>query len=164
MGLHLGADVPFFVDRSAACWAEGIGEVLEPIVSFNNLAIVLVNPGFSVSTKVVYEKFILTNEEKSPIVADSRIELWKHDWQESVSRQEFSTTTLVNDLEQVTVHMHPEIKDIEKSLIAQGAQVAMMSGSGPTVFGIFEDRQRAQECCRFFNKQYGSVFVTSPVT
>ncbi len=164
MGVQLGADVPFFVDSSSACWAEGIGEMLEPIVSFDNLSILLVNPGFFVSTKEVYEKFPLTNEEKGLMVDGSRIELWKHAWQDSVSCQVFPWAALQNDLEQVTTHMHPELEDIKKDLIAQGALVSMMSGSGPTVFAVFEDRQRAQKCCHFFNKQYGSVFVTSPVT
>ncbi|WP_319547455.1 4-(cytidine 5'-diphospho)-2-C-methyl-D-erythritol kinase [Desulfogranum marinum] len=162
MGLQLGADVPFFVDRSAACWAEGIGELLDPIASFKDLSIVLVNPGFSVSTKQVYENFILTSDRKSLIVADSRIELWRHAWQESVARQVFPYASLLNDLEQVTIRMHPELEGIKEDLVAHGALVAMMSGSGPTVFAVFEDRQRAQECCHFFNKQYGSVFVTSP--
>lgn len=164
MGVQLGADVPFFVASSAACWAEGIGEMLEPLVSFDNLSILLVNPGFSVSTKDVYGSFPLTNEKKGLMVDRSRIELWKHAWQDSVSRQVFPGATLQNDLEQVTTRMHPELEDIKKDLVAQGALVSMMSGSGPTVFAVFEDRQRAQKCCHFFNKQYGSVFITSPVT
>lgn len=164
MGLQLGADVPFFVDSSSACWAEGIGEVLEPIASFNNLSILLVNPGFSVSTKEVYGKFSLTNEKKGLMVDGSRIEIWKQAWRDSVSRQVFPSAALQNDLEQVTTQMHPELEGIKKDLVAQGALVAMMSGSGPTVFAVFGDRQRAQKCCHFFNKQYGSVFVASPVT
>ena len=164
MGLQLGADVPFFVDRNAACWAEGIGELLEPVASCNDFSIVLVNPGFSVSTKGVYENFILTSDEKSLSLTDSRIELWRHAWQKCTYSQVFPWSTLQNDLEQVTIHMHPELEGIKKDFVAQGALVAMMSGSGPTVFAVFEDRQRAQECYRFFNNQYGSVFVTSPVT
>lgn len=164
IGVQLGADVPFFLDSSSACWAEGIGEQLTSVPTISSLPLVLVNPGFGVSTKAVYEKYALTRGRDSINLENSRIESWKRAWVESISRQEFPATALLNDLEPVTASMHAEIKNIKTRLMACGAEAAMVSGSGPTVFAVFADSQQAQKCCQALKKLYRSVFFTSPAS
>jgi 4-diphosphocytidyl-2-C-methyl-D-erythritol kinase len=71
---------------------------------------------------------------------------------------------LLNDLEKITTAAYPEIERIKKELIVQGASAAMMSGSGPTVFAVFEDRGQAESCRELFKERYTSTFVVSPLT
>ncbi|PIE66405.1 MAG: 4-(cytidine 5'-diphospho)-2-C-methyl-D-erythritol kinase [Desulfobacterales bacterium] len=164
MGVTLGADVPFFIARDSACWAEGIGEQLEAVPTFTDIHLVLVNPGFAVSTKAVYQSFSLTVNEETFNLENSRIGLWKQAWGESVARQVFPAISLYNDLEQVTVSMHSEIQDIKDAMITQGAEAAMMSGSGPTVFSVFNNAVAAQQCKNFFAKHYNLVYKAHPIS
>jgi 4-diphosphocytidyl-2-C-methyl-D-erythritol kinase len=132
MGLLLGADVPFFILGRPAI-ATGIGEVLSPLNFQPLLHVLLVNPGYSVSTHEVYKNlnFGLTNTQK--LNKGLLFRAWKQD----------PVNHLWNDLEQVTASKYPEIKTIKEALLANGAAGALMTGSGPTVFGIFNDRHRA---------------------
>lgn len=124
----LGADVPFFVTGYGAVRAEGIGDLMTPVPSLTGCTIVLANPGLSVSTRWVYEKYALTIAGK-----DSKIVSFSEKLESAFSCAE------VNDLEQVTLYSHPEIKTLKHELLALGASSVLMSGSGPTVFGIFPD-------------------------
>lgn len=134
LGARLGADVPFFVFGQTA-WATGIGERLEAVPVLPPVWYVLVNPGIAVSTAWVYQNLELT----SPGRADRL--------------PEFPATArglaglLHNDLERVTVARHPVITEIKQRLVAAGALGALMSGSGPTVFGLFEDESSARVAC-----------------
>lgn len=135
LGVGLGADVPFFCHEGAA-YVEGIGDRVSPCSDFPDMSFILVNPGFSVPTPWVYEQYDL---ELTPKYSDARV------------RPHFRVfsdvcASLHNDLEAVTSKAFPEIREIRKTLLDFGAAGAMMSGSGPTVFGIFEgaaDRDRA---------------------
>lgn len=134
IGVKLGADVPFFVFGAAAL-AEGIGEKLTALPGLPPAWIVLVNPRVPVSTAWVYKSLQLTNERQLntiPSRFDSIDDL---------------CAILNNDLETVTVPAFPVIDEIKRTLIDQGAVAAMMSGSGPTVFGVFRDRERAEQAC-----------------
>lgn len=164
MGVLLGADVPFFVAGDGACWAEGIGEQLQALPTLTDIQLVLVNPGFAVSTKSVYENFSLTMDEKTFNLKNSRTGLWKQAWGENVARHMFPASSLYNDLERVTVSMYPEIQGIKDRMMEQGAMVAMMSGSGPTVFSVFNDAVAAQKCKIYFAKRYNLVYKTHPVS
>lgn len=131
MGAGLGADVPFFIFGTAA-WASGIGDRLIEAASFPSLWFVLINPGFAVSTKMVYRELNLglTN---GPI---------------NYSIPCFYTVNdviggLTNDLEKVTLRHHPVLGHFKTLLLENGARGALMSGSGPTVFGIFADEESA---------------------
>ena len=129
LGRRLGADIPFFVSGYAAALATGIGDRLTPVASLTSYTFVLVNPGFPVSTQWVYENFALTRDLK-----DSKLLGFKKS-DPSLPQM----TELVNDLEQVTIARHPDLGDIKKKLCNAGAIAALMSGSGPTVFGVFPD-------------------------
>lgn len=154
IGLSLGADVPFFVTDYDAVIATGVGEKMREVPSLQDVTVILVNPGITVSTKWVFENFLLT-EERKPSIFSSFSETGK---------ESLSLAILENDLEVVTETKYPVIKDIKDSLLRAGAVKAQMSGSGPTVFGIFPDKNK--KCCievedalntmrlRFGNKAY----------
>lgn len=125
IGSKLGADVPFFIFQKAAL-AEGIGEKLTPLPEMPKCWILLINPGVHVSTAWVYQSLQLTNKREL-----NRLPKFF----ESV---EHIVSILSNDLESVTIPAFPVIADIKARLIDLGAAGSMMSGSGPTVFGIFK--------------------------
>jgi 4-diphosphocytidyl-2-C-methyl-D-erythritol kinase len=130
LGRTLGADVPFFTTCHGAVLATGIGDRMEPVHSLEQCTFLLVNPGFAVSTRWVYENFTLTKRLKKSTFPGSQ----------KLGSDIVSVTEMTNDLEQVTTGKYPEINDIKKKLRAAGAVTALMSGSGPTVFGIFPDQ------------------------
>ena len=153
---ELGADVPFFVFPEAAVRARGIGERMEAVPSLSHCSVLLVNPGFSVSTAWVFKNFRLTRVDNIPILSDSR----KNGSLNRVSLD------LFNDLETVTIDRYPEIASIKESMFERGASGALMSGSGPTVFGVFPDDTDGdvQGCADLLGKKYGDgVFVTRPL-
>lgn len=131
-GLKVGADVPFFLFGHPAV-ARGIGEELEAYEGLPSLSVVLVCPDFEVSTAWVYKNSSLglTNCEKN--------------YKSPNLKQDFSGSKhfLCNDLEQVTIGKFPEIETIKEVLLDLGAEIALMSGSGPSVFGLFRDAQLA---------------------
>jgi 4-diphosphocytidyl-2-C-methyl-D-erythritol kinase len=132
LGVRLGADVPFFACGEMAAWATGIGEILEPWRGLPPCHLVLVNPRFAVSTAWVYQNLGLTRYRHM-----SRIPRFPE-------RIEALAGLLRNDLEEVTSARHPEITDIKRRLVKAGALGALMSGSGPTVFGVFAGQAKAE--------------------
>lgn len=126
IGRNLGADVPFFIFKKSAL-AEGIGEILTPLQNMPKCWILLVNPGIHVSTAWVYSSLQLT----------SRNELNK--LPEFFDTVEQIAAYMSNDLEPVTISEFPVIADIKMQMLNLGAVGSMMSGSGPTVFGIFNN-------------------------
>jgi 4-diphosphocytidyl-2-C-methyl-D-erythritol kinase len=132
LGMRLGADVPFFLCGEMAAWATGIGERLEPWRGLPPCWLVLANPRFAVSTAWVYQNLGLTHQRcmskipRFPERADGLAQL------------------LRNDLEPVTMTRHPEIAAIKARLRGAGALGALMSGSGPTVFGVFTEQAAAE--------------------
>ena len=158
IGLQLGADVPFFLQNYSGAIATSIGEHLQKTEAIRDYWIVLVNPGFAVSTKWVYENFPLTSYSNPYILARGRKMPENYDIVPPGFFEE-----LGNDLEAVTVKRYPEIGDIKKELKQAGAVAALMSGSGPTVFGLFTDKKKAQHSFRKHAKAYGdNVFLVRP--
>lgn len=158
MARSLGADVPFFAIEDNAVIATGIGDEMYGVDSLRNYTFILVNPGFSVSTKWVFENLSLTSGVKN-----SKIPRFQKRNKACPSLQE-----LHNDLETVTSVAHPEIEDIKECLLAQGASQVLMSGSGPTVFGIFADTRESigsdfQDIAGVLRGQYGSKVYISRV-
>jgi len=151
----LGADVPFFVSGWPTAYATGIGNELHQIEPADPCWIVLVNPGICVSTKWVYDNFTLTREG-NPYRLCGRLKL-------TASPQKADTTKLFNDLERVTINKHAVIQDIKDRLMADGAKAALMSGSGATVFGVFERLDDARKSREQFSKHYSAVFLTEPI-
>jgi 4-diphosphocytidyl-2-C-methyl-D-erythritol kinase len=165
MVLELGADVPFFIFSGAAAWATGIGEKLEPAVSLSGYRVLLVNPGISVSTKWAYETFALTSGGNIFNLNSSQKEQSLDRLGDNFWQRPFHPDTLINDLETVTAEKFSLIKRIEQDLRAFGAVGSMMSGSGPTVFGLFSSDvdQQAEQCFREFKKEYDQVYLVDPL-
>jgi 4-diphosphocytidyl-2-C-methyl-D-erythritol kinase len=158
IGLKLGADVPFFLEDCSLALATGIGECLQKVDPIREYWILLVNPGFAVSTKWVYEKFPLTSYSNPYILARGQL---MDGESHTISPGLFEE--LGNDLEAVTVKRYPEIGNIKNELKKAGAIAALMSGSGPTVFGLFSGKEEAQRSFVRFVEKYGdNVFLVRP--
>lgn len=136
-GVKLGADIPYCLMRGTAL-SEGIGEKLTPLPAAPDCWILVAKPPISVSTKFVYEN-LHANELQSHPDIDGIIEAIKKNDLYGVAGK------LGNVLETVTIPNYPVIADIKKHMKEAGAVNALMSGSGPTVFGLFDSRDKAQE-------------------
>lgn len=150
LGVKIGADVPYCIMRGTAL-AEGIGERLTRLDPMPECHILIAKPPVSVSTKSVYGKLNL-NEVTHPDI-DGMIESLKAGSLSGI------TGRLMNVLESVTVADHPVITDYKEEMIHMGAMGALMSGSGPTVFGIFEDRAIGMAAKGAFKERYPSAYV-----
>ena len=136
-GVSLGADVPYCIMRGTVL-AEGIGEILTPLPPMPRCQIVVAKPPVSVSTKMVYEKIDSRRIVEHPDI-DGIIEGLKEGDVTKIA------SCMGNVLEQVTVEEYPVIDKIKKLMNEDGAKGAMMSGSGPTVFGIFTEKSLAKK-------------------
>lgn len=137
MGKELGADIPYCIMQGTAL-AEGIGEKLKRLPSFPNAYVLLAKPAIRVSTPWVYQRLNLKAIYRRPETREV-IQAIKEKDLYGVSHR------LVNVLEDVTAKKYPVITDLEQIMIREGALGAMMSGSGPTVFGIFNDKNKAKK-------------------
>lgn len=136
-GLKLGADVPYCIMRGTVL-AEGIGEKLTELPALMKCVVLIAKPPISVSTKDVYEALDSKDSWNHPDIDGIMVGL-------RVGSLRKVAACMGNVLEQVTVQNYPVIDDIKRVMIEEGALNAMMSGSGPTVFGIFEERYVAKK-------------------
>ncbi len=156
-GVRLGADVPYCLLRSTAL-SEGIGEILTPLPPLPKCAIVIAKPRVSVSTRHVFERLdlrpVMTHPDIDGIVASVR----DGDLCGIAGK-------LGNTLEEVTARDYPVIGEIKEMMVSRGALGALMSGSGPTVFGIFDHERAARGACSYLKQADPSfqVFLTRPV-
>lgn len=153
LGLRLGADVPFSVMEGAAI-AEGIGERLTAIAGLKNTWMVLCKPGISVSTPEVYKELNLSVLETRPLSKAFLTAIEKRDLR-SISK------TMYNALESVTLKKHAAIEDIKKKMMQYNAIGSMMTGSGPTVFGIFKDQEKAKKAAQNLKKYHHQTYVVT---
>lgn len=157
-GVKLGADVPYCVQRGTAL-AEGIGERLSVLPSMPKCTILIAKPGISVSTKFVYENLHANDlkPEQHPDV-DRMIEAMKE------KNLDLLCERMGNVLETVTIPAYPVIQEIKEHMMACGAAGAMMSGSGPTVFGIFHSPVQAKAAMKDLkvNGLAKQLYLTTP--
>lgn len=152
LGKSVGADVPFCVE--GGCFlCEGIGEILTPLVPMKNVYAVVTKPDFSVSTVWVYKNLKL-DEVSHPEVDKLTAELAKGDYK---LFQEYSG----NVLESVIIKEHSEIEDMKKKMKDLGAIYSLMTGSGPTVFGIFEKKEDAEKAEKYFKSINDETYLVS---
>lgn len=147
-GVTIGADVPYCVLRGTAL-SEGIGEILTPLPAVPPCPVLIAKPGISVSTRSVYGGLRLDEltPEQHPDI-DGIIEgIRKQDIHQIAGK-------LGNVLETVTVRDYPVIQSIKDTMLEHGAIGALMSGSGPTVFGLFDDKKAAEKAYEVL--RYGS--------
>lgn len=136
IGKELGADIPYCIMQGTAL-AEGIGEKLRRLPSFPECYVVLAKPAVRVSTPWVYQNLNLKRVDRRPETREI-IEAIKDDDLYGISHR------LCNVLEEVTIKKYPVVEEIKQIMIREGALGAVMSGSGPTVFGIYHDRTKAK--------------------
>lgn len=155
IGINIGADVPYCI-LGGTRLAEGIGEKLSPLPKLPKCSIVLVKPAFSISTKSVYEKIDSCKDYNRP---DTKRLI------EGLKDGNLSTITssMANVLEEVSISEHPVLSDVKKELYQLGAIHAQMSGSGPTVFGIFKSTDEAREAKKALWGKYKTVYICTPV-
>lgn len=156
LGVQIGADVPYCVLRGTAL-AEGIGEKLTVLPPMPDCWILIGKPGISVSTKYVYTTLDLNTDTVHPDIDGMKKALEDGNLYGITER-------MGNVLQDVTIPAYPEVERIKEQMKALGAVNALMSGSGPTVFGIFDNEEKAQEACQKL-RESGScqqVFLTVP--
>lgn len=137
LGVQIGADVPYCVLRGTAL-AEGIGEKLTVLPPMPDCWILIGKPGISVSTKYVYTTLDLNTDTVHPDIDGMKKAL--------EDRNLYGITERMgNVLQDVTIPAYPEVERIKEQMKTLGAVNAMMSGSGPTVFGLFDDREKAKQ-------------------
>ena len=154
LGVRLGADVPYCVMRGTAL-AEGIGEKLTRITPVPHMWILIAKPQINVSTRLVYEQLDMGGIQKHPDIDGIILAIEEQD----VVR---IAQSMGNVLENVTVPLYPVIETIKQDMLSHGAINAMMSGSGPTVFGIFPDEQTTLACQAFLKEKGDArqVYIT----
>ena len=153
-GVKIGADVPYCIMRGTAL-SEGIGEKLTRLPAPPKTAVLVAKPPISVSTKFVYENLHLDTLERHPDVDAMVRAIEAKDLQGIADNME-------NVLETVTVKEYPVIEEIKQVIRENGAINALMSGSGPTVFGLFRNKKQAEKVKELLREKElaKQVFVT----
>lgn len=154
-GVQIGADVPYCIMRGTAL-AEGIGEELSPLAPMVKCPVLIAKPSISVSTKFVYQNLKLDDATVHPDI-DLLIEDIKAKNLHDIAAH------MGNVLETVTIPNYPVIDEIKKHMLSNGAVGAMMSGSGPTVFGLFDDEDTAKKAYKAMRSSHlaRQVYLTS---
>lgn len=150
LGRDLGADVAFCVMGGTAL-AEGIGDILTPLPSLPEAWLILVNPGFGVSTGEIYRDLRLQNIGRHPDTNLLLDAIENSNWRQICPH-------MVNVLEEVTLKKHPEIVAIKDALRKEGLQ-PLMSGSGPTVFGIADSREEGERALNVLKNKWSTVLL-----
>ncbi len=153
MGLKLGADVPYCI-RGGSMLAEGIGEELSPLPPMPDCHVVVCKPPFSVITAKVYARMNGGNLPVRPDTSGMIAALQAGDYPGICRR-------LFNVMEEVTGSDYAEIREIEDALLDAGADGAVMSGSGPTLFGLFTDEGSAAAAAKRLRAKYPETFLTT---
>lgn len=157
LGLSIGADVPYCLLGGTAL-AEGVGEILTPLPYMPNCSILLAKPPFGVSTKEIFQSLKANEIQEHPDVDGMTDAIRNGDLPGILCRT-------ANVLELVTIPKRPEIQQLKDFIADAGAEAALMSGSGPTVFGIFTDHEKALSCRDQLRKNHPEIhsFLTVPV-
>ena len=156
LGVKLGADIPYCIMRGTAL-SEGIGEILTPLPPMVDCPIIIAKPAVGISTKFVYENLRANELTYHPDI-DKMVSCIKANDLSGIC------SCMGNVLETVSIKAQPVIQDIKDLLLENGAMNSLMSGSGPTVFAIFEDRATAMQAFDIL-KASGlakNVFLTHP--
>lgn len=154
-GVKIGADVPYCIMRGTAL-AEGIGEKLTALAPMVKCPVLIAKPNISVSTKFVYQNLKLDEELVHPDIRKLIADIEKKDLHAIAA-------DMGNVLESVTIPNYPVIAQIKEKMLESGAINALMSGSGPTVFGLFEDEKTAKKAAENVRRSglAKQIYVTS---
>ena len=154
-GVQIGADVPYCIMRGTAL-AEGIGEALSPLPPMVKCPVLIAKPSISVSTKFVYQNLKLDDTTIHPDIDRLIDDIKAKNLHDIVAH-------MGNVLETVTIPNYPVIDEIKKHMLSNGALGAMMSGSGPTVFGLFDNEDTAKKAYKAMRSSHlaRQVYLTS---
>jgi len=155
IGKEIGADVPYCL-QGGTMLAQGIGEILTPLNPFNNIDIVLIKPKIEVSTAWVYKNLHINEIIHRPNTKEVIEGLNKGDIYKV-------TQYFGNILEGVTIKEYPVIEEIKQLLLENGAIGSLMSGSGPTVYGIFENSHKARRAIDKLNENNFDCYLTKTI-
>lgn len=153
IGLGIGADVPFCILGGTAL-AKGIGEVLRPLKAFRDVKILICNPGFEISTEDAYRGLDLDDKRIDTDLLLGALE--KRDIG-------LLAKEMKNKMEKSIIKNHPLIEEIKKTMIKNGALGSLMSGSGPTVFGIFEDEDKMKKAKEILIERFPKTFLAKTI-
>lgn len=151
LGARLGSDVPFFI-HGGTQRATGRGEKLTPLKSFRGHPVLLVNCGKPLSSRYVYERVPVGKSMDIDALIDRMAADNPH-----------AFSLMQNRMEVVSFEAVPELPGILKEMEDEGALVARMSGSGPTIFGIFESNEACEKAFRRFEGRYPTVLITQTI-
>lgn len=153
IGEQFGADIPYCIVQGTVL-ATGLGEQLTVIDPFPKVYVLIAKPRFSVSTPAVYKRYDDRVAQQHP---DTPILL------EAIQEQNIQKICrhLDNVLETVTIEMHPEIAKIKADMLMLGADGSLMSGSGPTVYGLFTDKKKAEQAKKTMRKEKNAVCLSN---
>lgn len=154
LAARVGSDVPFFL-YSGQALAQGRGEEIRPIRIYGGYWLVLVCPGIEVSTGWAYQNLRINLTKKRAGVNLINLEDGSGFFEALLS--------LENDLEEVTSKRYPVIRRIKENLEDSGALKSSMSGSGPTVYGVFDQKPQAEEVARKLLRGDWQTFLTRPI-
>ena len=155
IGVKIGADVPFCIMGGTA-YAKGIGEELTRLKLFSNKMLLLANPGIPISTVDVYNSLDLNTKEKHRDIKQIIKYIEKEDT-EALAKNMF------NIMENVVIRKYPIIAEIKEDMLKYGALGSLMSGSGATVFGIFNDEDKLYKCKEELEKKVDRLIVTKTI-
>lgn len=155
LGVNIGADVPFCILGGTA-HAQGIGEKLKPLNSFSNKLVLLANIDVPISTAQVYENI-------NPNSMDNRIDI--HRLIQYIQEDDLPSLAknMANVMEKVVIPKYPIIQKIKEIMVGYGALGSIMSGSGPTVFGLFDDEAKLYRCKEELEKHIEKVYVCKTI-
>lgn len=155
IGVKIGADIPFCI-KGGTAHAKGIGEKLIKLNGFSNKMVLLANIGVPISTASVYGNLELGNKE-SRIDIDKMVKYIEDDDLPNVAKN------MSNIMEEVVIKKHPIIGEIKKDMVKYGALGSIMSGSGPTVFGLFDDEEKLYRCKKELEKKVEKVYIARTI-
>jgi 4-diphosphocytidyl-2-C-methyl-D-erythritol kinase len=155
----VGKDMPFFLGGGKACHVSGMGERLRPIAAFPRTYFLIVHPALAVSTAEAYQAigrsvWFMSHQERSDISAAMVRAIRAGD-------RTRIAAALFNDFEAYVEQTHPVVKEIKQALLAFGARGALMTGSGPTVFGLFESKSAVVQAAHNLKTHYAGLVATS---
>ncbi|HKK83001.1 MAG TPA: 4-(cytidine 5'-diphospho)-2-C-methyl-D-erythritol kinase [Atribacterota bacterium] len=156
----LGMDIPFFIERGTV-YARGRGEVLFPLTLEDRpIHLILVNPGIAISTKWAYQAF---DEDKKDDLNKPSLDINRYLSQKEMISVSKIRKYIYNRFDSIICKKYPLISEIKSQLIELGALSATISGSGPTVYGVMEDEQKADEVYKKLKNQYPFVYKSKTI-
>lgn len=155
IGKELGADIPYCIQGGTAL-AQGIGEKLYPLKSFAGIDVLLINPGILISTEDIYKSLNL--EKRKPMNMEKIIRAIKDRDLEALGNN------MENIMESVAIKENPIIGEMKKDMKKHGSLGSLMSGSGPTVFGLFQDEEKLEYCKKKLKEKYKKALIIKSKT